>query len=139
MLDRRRFVIGSCGVLLTGATAAGALGIAALGDKYGFFGSIVRRNLPGIPLDDAEIRQFVDAYWPGFLARYGPTKGAGRRVVVALDAMLPGETAMTEAIERDVLTQFLMGSNFFQLTDPSTDAIRFLDLASACSNPFART
>ena len=93
-------------------------------------------ELPDIPEADGEIRKFVDAYWPRFIDRHGRRRARLLILAVRLDQATPD---VNEQIERDVITQFLIGSNFFQLADPGSETIEFSELPTSCPNPFYRT
>ena len=43
-----------------------------------------------------------------------------------------------EAFERLLLTEFLSGSNFFDVGNPEASVISYASSGSACGNPFAR-
>ena len=136
MLTRRRIMVGAVGIVTAGV--AGAVGVAVGGDGYGFIGAILRRNLPGVSLSDAEIGKFVEAYWPEFIAPPSRRDAALRRLAV-LAHTTGFEIMISEETERQILTEFLIGSNFFQLSDPKSTVIEFRDLARVCPNPFYRT
>jgi hypothetical protein len=137
MLTRRRLLGGIAGIVAAGVAAT--VGIVGLDDRYGFVAAILRRNLPGVPLADAEIRKFVDAYWPGFLTSQGRKGAALLRLAAPVHALLPAGTLISEATERDILTEFLIGSSFFRVANSESAAVEFFDLAEACPNPFYRT
>jgi hypothetical protein len=137
MLTRRRMMVGAVGIVAAGV--AGAVGIAVGGGKYGFIEAILRRNLPGVSLSDAEIGKFVEAYWPEFISPPRRRDAALRRLTVLAHAMVRSDFMISEETERQILTEFLIGSNFFQLSDPKSTAIEFRGLAGACPNPFYRT
>ncbi len=133
MVARRALVLGGLATV-TAAAAGGTVGVAFL--KHDFFASMLRRHLPGLALADGEIRKFVDAYWPRFIDRHGRRRARLLILAVRLDQAIPD---VTEQIERDVITQFLIGSNFFQLADPGSETIEFSELPTSCPNPFYRT
>jgi hypothetical protein len=139
LLNRRKLMIGGLTLLTMGGVAACTLGFAMFANRYGVFGAILRRNLPDVQLPEAEIRKFVDAYLPEFLARRGRREAFLWRAATMIDDLAPWGAQITEEVERDVLTQFLIGSNFFQLSDPRSEVIEFFGLPSACPNPFYRT
>ncbi len=139
MLDRRRLIIGAAGVVAVGTLGAGFLSIEIFGDRYRFFGEALRRNLPGVTIRDSEIEKFVDAYWPDYSARerFGPRRGRLLKTLAWLQDVVPGERWRV-IVDRDVLTNFLLGSNFFLVPDPKTAEIEFFGLPRLCSNPFRR-
>jgi hypothetical protein len=129
-------MMGAVGLVAAGVAAA--IGVAVGGDGYGFIAAVLRRNLPGVSLSDAEIGKFVEAYWPEFVAPPGRRDAALRRLAVLAHRIGSG-IVISEETERQILTEFLIGSNFFQLSDPKSTAIEFLGLARVCPNPFYRT
>jgi hypothetical protein len=136
MFTRRRLMVGAIGIVAAGV--AGAVGVAVSGHGHGFIGAILRRNLPGVSLSDAEIGKFVDAYWPEFIRPPSRRDAVLRRGAVLAQA-IGSEIMISEETEREILTEFLIGSNFFQMSDPRSTAIEFLGLARVCPNPFYRT
>ncbi|MGE0118035.1 MAG: hypothetical protein AB7S71_02190 [Dongiaceae bacterium] len=136
MVARRVLVLGGLATV-TAAAVGGTVGVAFL--KHDFFASMLRRHLPGLALADGEIRKFVDAYWPRFIDRHGRRRARLLILTVRLDQVIPEEADVTEQIERDVITQFLIGSNFFQRADPGSETIAFSELPTICPNPFYRT
>lgn len=139
MLDRRRLMISAAGLVAVGTMGAGFLSIEVFGDRYHFFGEVLRRNLPGVTIKDSEIEKFVDAYWPAFRDHFGPRKGRLLKTLAWLEDVIHGERWKI-IVDRDVLTNFLLGSNFFQVPDPQRAEIEFFALpVFACANPFHRT
>jgi len=107
-------------------------------DRNGFFAAVLRRYLPNAVVPDSELVEFIQSYWPLMEKRYG-SRAALMRTLNAVDRLLiPGELESTELLERDILTNFLIGSNFFNLKDPKTESIDFTGLSIACANPFRR-
>src|SRR5262245_7744815 len=115
MFTRRRMMVGAVGIVAAGV--AGAIGVAVGGDGYGLIGAILRRNLPGVSLSDAEIGRFVEAYWPEFIAPPRRRDAVLRRWAVLAHA-IGSEIMISEETEREIVTEFLIGSNFFELSDP---------------------
>lgn len=135
MISRRTFLAGSI------ATAAGASGVAWLytDRTSAWIERTVRANLPGIALDEAALRRFVQDVRASQL--FAPRLS---RMTVFAHATLPWVTARVprarrglEKLERRVLTEFLLGSNFFQVADPRRTTIIYHGLARVCPNPFA--
>lgn len=134
---KRRTVLIGAGALGAVALTAGVLETAVL-DRTGFFAAILRRWLPDAIVPDAEIAEFAAAYWPLMEKRYG-SRVALRRLLHTADRLLvSGEMPSTEALERDIVTQFLIGSDFFALKDPKSEPIDFVEISAACTNPFRR-
>jgi hypothetical protein len=137
MLDRRRLMIGAAGLVAVATLGAGFLSVEIFGDRYRFFGEVLRRNLPGVRIKDSEVEKFVDAYWPEFSDRFGPRNSRLLKVLAWLQGALPGEKWRV-VVDRHVLTNFLLGSNFFLVPDPKAAEINFFGLPRVCSNPFRR-
>jgi hypothetical protein len=51
---------------------------------------------------------------------------------------VPKVRSALEKRERQVLTDYLLGSNFFQLSDPGRELVVYYGPPVACANPFAR-
>jgi hypothetical protein len=51
-------------------------------------------------------------------------------LAVRLDPAIPGEFDASEEIERDLIKQFLLGSNFLQLANARSERIEFLRAAN---------
>ncbi|HTO85458.1 MAG TPA: hypothetical protein VMQ73_24770 [Methylomirabilota bacterium] len=135
-MERRTVLIGG-GALAFSTLIGAAVGGAAY-DRAGFFAAILRRLLTDAIVTDEEVEQFTEVYWPLMRSRYG-SRAALMRVLHAADRMLiPGELKSSEQLERDVLTAFLIGSNFFQLKDPRNEPVDFVGISAACANPFRR-
>jgi hypothetical protein len=117
--------------------AGGALGVAMI-DRNGFFAAVLRRCLPDAIVPDSEIVEFAEAYWPLMEKRYGSRAALMQALHAADRLLIPGETHSIEPLERDIITNFLIGSNFFDLKDPKTEPIDFTGLSIACANPFRR-
>jgi hypothetical protein len=135
-VERRTLLIG-VGALASVALTAGVVETAVL-NRTGFFSAILRRCLPDAILLDAEVEEFAAAYWPLMERRFGKRIALTRLLHAADRLLVPGELHSTEALERDILTNFLIGSNFFALTDPKAEPIDFIDMPVACTNPFRR-
>jgi len=133
----RRTVLFGAGALVVSTLAAGGVSIAML-DRTDFFASVLRRYLPDAIVPDVEIAEFADVYWPIMAKRYGSRAALMPSLETVDRLFIPGEMDEVEQMERDILTNFLIGSNFFGLKDPKTEPIDFTGLVVACSNPFQR-
>lgn len=138
-LSRRRFLI----VAVGGAVAAGALGIVAVDQsKSGralWVERVVRRNLPGVMLDEASLSIFVRSVLDGHLVRSRVHRAAilAQRTVPWLTSRVPKAREGLVGLERRVLTEYLIGSNFFRVRDPKRELIVYSGSLTACANPFA--
>lgn len=135
---RRRF-------FLLGGAAAGALIVAGggaavlLADPFErWIRDLLERSLPGYTLEPRGFAQFVD--------EYDAKKKAGRRLriftaaqgVVDAKWALPRDiVADFESEERKVVSDFLVGSDFFDKYPNNPRQITYRGKPEACGNPFA--
>ena len=138
-LSRRRFLIVGAG----GIVAVGALGTAAV-HHYGdgrarWVERVVRRNLPGVMIDEASLATFVQTVLEGDLLRSHVHRAAvfAQRAAPWLTSRVPKVREGLEGLERRVLTEYLIGSNFFRVRDPKRELIVYSGALNACANPFA--
>ena len=134
---RRRLLIGG-GIAITG------VGLRSWG-RYGnapavWVERVVRDNLPGIAFDEASLAAFVREILSGELLRPALHRFAVHTHHAApwLSARMSKTREGLEKLERQVLTQFLLGSNFFHVADPKRETITYSGSAIACNNPFVR-
>jgi hypothetical protein len=99
---------------------------------------VVRRNLPGVLIDEASIAAFVqDVLASGLLDSHKARLAVlADTTIPALRRIAPARERM-ERLERLVLTEFLMGSNFFRTGDTKSQPIVYSGRIPACGNPFA--
>jgi len=135
-LTRRTLLI--AGASSCAAVAAGGVWLATRDNPRDWIEATVRNLLPNIDLDAASLASFVahEQEQPEF---------ASRKVALALslDALAPAMLRIApEArdkiaeLERVVVSDYLIGSNFFRVQDPRREAI-YWSGAGACGNPFA--
>lgn len=135
---RRKLLIAGAG----GTLALGIFGAASWGTLRNYRAtwveSVVRENLPGIELDTASLRSFIK----DILAHERLQRTAVKATVFAdrFVPWLPANIAKArdglEGLERFVLTEYLIGSNFFRIPDPKREIIVYGGRAVACINPF---
>lgn len=100
--------------------------------------SVVRENLPGIDLDVASLQAFIK----DILANERMQRKAVKATVFAdrfvpwLPANISKAREGLEGVERFVLTEYLIGSNFFRVPDPKGETIVYSGAVIACRNPF---
>lgn len=132
---RRTLLIG--GLAGAAALALGSFaGLRLASGRGAWIADVVRRNLPGFVIDEASIAIFVrDVLASGLLdAREARLKVLADTTIPALRRIAPARERM-ERLERLVLTEFLMGSNFFAGVE--TQPIVYSGRNAACGNPFA--
>lgn len=135
---RRKLLIAGAG----GAAVLGVFGAASWGQLTGYRASwierVVRENLPGIDLDPVSLQTFVK----DMLASERMQRKAVKVTVFAdrFIPWLPAHIAKArdglEGLERHVLTEYLIGSNFFRVPDPKREQIVYSGIIVACRNPF---
>jgi hypothetical protein len=136
----RRTVLG----LLAAAGAAVASGVYAL--KTGpeaLVGKILARQFPGIRIDAAGIaaltRDVKEAKFQTFGRRLALEGGARAAGLVGLDplARWTWTAASFSQLERKVVTSFILGSDFLDVKDPTTNLVTYVEAPIVCPNRFA--
>jgi hypothetical protein len=135
---RRKLLIAGAG----GAAVLGIVGAASWGELSNYRASwierVVRDNLPGIDLDPVSLQTFIE----DMLASERMQRKAVKVTVFAdrFVPWLPAHVAKArnglEGLERHVLTEYLIGSNFFRVADPKQEKIVYSGAIVACRNPF---
>lgn len=132
---RRKLLIAGAG----GAAALGLLGVASF-SNYGatWIERVIRENLPGIDLDPASLQAFIKDMLAGERMQRKAVKVTvfADRFVPWLPAHIAKARNGLEGLERYVLTEYLIGSNFFRVPDPKRVTIVYSGIALACRNPF---
>lgn len=135
---RRKLLIGGA----AGVAALGLFGAASWGRlknyRAAWVEAAVRRNLPGIDLDPVSLQTFVDDMLGSERMRPPVV-----RATVFADQFIPWLPAQVakardglEGLERQVLTEYLIGSNFFRIGAPKRAIITYHGPVLACINPF---
>jgi hypothetical protein len=135
---RRKLLVASVGVATLGA--AGAIWVGSRYDgPHAWIESVLRRHLPGVQLDPESLAKFVAE----FAARRELTDRKAQ-LAMTLDQTIPAITRRVskaqrrvERLERRVVTEYLLGSNFFRASDPRAEVIVYAGPMPACGNPFA--
>jgi hypothetical protein len=137
-LNRRTLLLGGAGAI--GLSAGGAF----LWNRYSqsrasWVEDVVRRNLPGVVLDEPSLQAFVRDVLSGDLLQPHLYRIAifAQQATPWITARVPKVRDGLEKLERRVLTEYLLGSNFFRVEDSRRETIVYLGPAVACSNPFA--
>lgn len=145
MQTTSRFSPGRRKLLLAGAGGAAVLGIFGAASwqrltnyRANWVERVVRENLPGIDLDEESLRVFIKDALAGEWLQNRPVKMAvfADRFVPWLPARIAKARDGLEVLERRVLTEYLIGSNFFRIPDPTQQKIVYGGISVACPNPF---
>jgi hypothetical protein len=136
-MNRRKFLLLS--------SAAGSLAVVGGGaafvitDHYrGWIRGILHRGLPGYSLEPKGLTQFGDEYFAKHRHARKQRVIAAAEGVMNLDAMVPAGMARRIALEeREILTDFLIGSDFFQNYPRGSKVITYSGKPAACTSPFA--
>jgi hypothetical protein len=113
-------------------------GIRYAGGRAAWVADVVRRNLPGVLIEEASIAAFVqDVLASGLLDSHKARLAVlADTTIPALRRIAPARKRM-ERLERLFLTEFLMGSNFFCAADTKSQPIVYSGRIPACGNPWA--
>ena len=136
--SRRKLLIVGAG----GTVALGIFGAASWGQLSNYRASwverVVRENLPGIDLDGASLQTFVKDILASERMQRKEVKVTvfADRFVPWLPAHISKARNGLEGLERYVLTEYLIGSNFFRVPDPKRETIVYSGMIVACRNPF---
>jgi hypothetical protein len=133
---RRALLIGGLAgsALLLGGSIAG---IRYASGATAWIADVVRRNLPGVFIDEASLATFVQQ-----VLESGLLDSPKARLAVLADTTIPALRCIPparermERLERLILTEFLIGSNFFR-GDTTSQPIVYSGKIPACGNPFA--
>ncbi len=135
---RRKLLIAGAG----GVAALGIFGAASWGPLTSYRASwierVVRENLPGIDLDAASLQTFIKDMLASERMQRREVKVTvfADRFVPWLPAHIAKARNGLEGLERYVLTEYLIGSNFFRVPDPKREMIVYSGMIVACRNPF---
>jgi hypothetical protein len=132
---RRKLLIAGAG----GAAALGIFGLASFSNyRATWIERVVRENLPGIDLDPVSLQAFIKDMLASERMQRKEVKVTvfADRFVPWLPAHISKARNGLEGLERYVLTEYLIGSNFFRVPDPKRETIVYSGLALACRNPF---
>jgi hypothetical protein len=135
---RRKLLIGSA----AGVAVLGVFGAASWGRLKNYRAEwveqVVRGSLPGVELDPASLKTFIE-----YVLTTDRMKPAPVKATVFADQFIPWLPAQVAkardgliGLERYVLTEYLIGSNFFRVPDPKREIITYTGAIVACRNPF---
>lgn len=135
--DRRKLLAGAAGAVTLGSFGAAAW-TPVKNYRAAWIEQVVRDNLPGIDLEPQSLQAFVT-----HMLGHERMRPALVRATVFADRFvpwLPAHVAKARdglvGLERHVLTEYLIGSNFFRVSDPKRETIAYHGPALACINPF---
>lgn len=128
-----------------GLVAAAGASVVAFKGSPGVLGAdIVRDKLPGVRLDEAGLKKFMDDEMHVYAGQWASKAklrafAAARPVLHAAPVLrFPPLTRKIEDLERHTLSRFLVGSDFFHV-DPLRDVVTYTgERPAACPNPFAQ-
>ncbi|MDX2275110.1 MAG: hypothetical protein NW206_06630 [Hyphomonadaceae bacterium] len=132
-------------LMLSGA-AVGAVGVGVgvyglTGTPYDYFKEMLHFYLPGVTIPDETIRAFTVDAMDGRNTDFAPklkALTAGVRVTGFYPLQLAlGGTFAFEKFNRELLSYFLLSSNFFDVPDPRAAIIEYAPISGACLNRFA--
>lgn len=132
-------------LLLAGAGGVVALGVAGLVSwdrianyRATWVENVLRENLPGHDLDPASLQAFIKDILASERLQRREVKATVfvDRFAPWIPARIAKARAGLEGLERHVLTEYLIGSNFFRVPDPRRETIVYSGIALACKNPF---
>ncbi|MDO6618786.1 twin-arginine translocation signal domain-containing protein [Pseudomonadota bacterium] len=133
-LSRRSFLK----VAAVGAGLGGAVfyGVHTL-NTQNFIVSSLDRLLGKLNISDEDLQLFCDH----FTAEYGEMK---LRAIIILDQssmfdlVVKKRAIWIDKYERKLVTDFMMSTNYFQVSNPATEALQYYGANRPCYNPFAR-
>lgn len=136
MMPTRRtfFALGAA----AGAVAAAGAALLAGGYRSWLVASL-REALPGYSFEPAGLDRFVEEYE----SRHGQVMkfrllGAAERIFDVDSLLSDAKERRIEDEEREVVTEFLIGSDFFQHYPLAVKEIAYNGRAVECRSPFAR-
>lgn len=133
-ISRRKVLAGAAGAVVVGAVAW----IPLKSYRASWIEQVVRENLPGIELEPDSLQTFVK-----YMLGHERLQPALVRATIFADRFVPWLPARISkareglaGVERHVLTEYLIGSNFFRVPDPKAETIVYGGAVIACINPF---
>jgi hypothetical protein len=137
-ISRRQAIGGGLGIA---ALAAGGVYVAA-GEPYDFFNAMLRSSLPGVKLSEKTVRAFtadvMQGRNPDFYVKFEGLLRTYRVIGYHGVTAALGDSWAFERFYRDMLSFFLVSTNFFDLADPTSGEVKYVGFPPACGNPFAQ-
>jgi hypothetical protein len=135
-MNRRNFLLLSSAA--GGLVALGG-GAFVLTDNYhGWVSSILHRSLPGYTVEPKGLGLFIEEHFAHQKSRKKRLFAAAEGLVDLTPIMPAGMATHVAAQERAILTDFLIGSDFFQHFPNGPKEITYRGKPTACVSPFAR-
>jgi hypothetical protein len=135
---RRRLLIAGSTMAALGAGGTVWIG-SRLDGRIAWIESVVRAELPGVQLDPQSLGVFAAQF-----AERREFDAMRWKLAMSLDQAVPviahrvqKSQRRIEQLKRRVLTEYLLGSNFFRVPDPRQELIIYSAAIPACGNPFA--
>ena len=143
-LTRRTLLAGAGSVAALGVVGGGVVGygLFADGSFVSWVHHVLRSHLPGVKLAAQEIDQFAKDLMtvrPPYRKIKAATIANG--YVYSTAESLGLESGAVENYQRQIVTLFLLNSDFFQLEDPLTEEVTYfgiMDPICSVANPFAQ-
>lgn len=140
-MSRRALLFGSVAGF---AASAGGAAVLAVYDDSDLVRSSLRRMLGEFRMPQADMNAFTSLFratWAGLDGAKGPLM-RGVEALGATDlAARYGPSSISrrvETYERELLTLFIVTTDYLRVADPRRENVSFTGLVKACTNPFAR-
>ena len=139
MPSRRKFLLLSGVATGTLALVGGGAAAFVYFDEFeGWIRNTLRLALPGYDLEPNGLARFIEEY-------YGTRKDNDRlRLFAATQRLMDARWALNDEMasdideeERKIVSEFLIGSDFFTNYPDRTKQITYHGIADACGSPFA--
>lgn len=138
MTSRRRLLLLGTAAGAVAVIGGGGAGLVMMDGYRGWIRSTLRRALPGYSFDPEGFERFIDEY----NSRRSSNKklrlfAAAQRLADVKWALPNDMTADVEEEERRIVSDFLVGSDFFQNYPDGSKIIIYSAAPEACGSPFA--
>lgn len=136
--SRRTFLLTAAGAAAVGVGGAAALDRSDFPLRH-WIARIVRDNLPGISIGDATLEAYVADVLVDPVASSKLTRLAALANLVAPDIHAANDylARRVDDFERNIVSGFLMNSNFFEIENIHGEEIVYEGGRAPCTNPFA--
>jgi hypothetical protein len=134
-INRRKFLL--LGSAAGGLAVFGGAAYVVTDQGHAWVREILHRGLPGYTLESRGLALFIDQYFADKnrkLKAFAAVEG----VFNVKWAVPAGVAKEADEQERMILTDFLLGSDFFANYPPGPKQITYSGMPAACVSPFAR-